>query len=184
MELRTVAIGGSAAGSTLPGSHAPTEFEQVYREYGAMVHRYCLARLGDANAAEDAAAQTFEAAFRAYERVRPRRETVYFWLLKIARNAVIDEIRRQSRLRRLTDRLWHTQAPNPDPETTVVIRSELLALLQASRRLSKRDRELVALRCAADLSYREIGELVGLSENSATVATRRAFARLRVAMEG
>jgi RNA polymerase sigma factor (sigma-70 family) len=42
-----------------------------------------------------------------------------------------------------------------------------------------RERELIGLRVAADLSYREVGELMGMSEPAAKVATHRALRRLR-----
>jgi DNA-directed RNA polymerase specialized sigma24 family protein len=45
--------------------------------------------------------------------------------------------------------------------------------------MRRRDRELIGLRVAADLSYRVVGELLGMSEPAAKVATHRALGRLR-----
>jgi hypothetical protein len=45
--------------------------------------------------------------------------------------------------------------------------------------MSPRDRVLVGLRVAGDLSYAEIGAVIGASEHAAMTATRRAVQRLR-----
>ena len=64
-------------------------------------------------------------------------------------------------------------------ESQVVLRDELRQAIDAIGRLSSRDRVLVGLRLASELPYAEIGQVLGMSEHAATVATRRAVARLR-----
>jgi DNA-directed RNA polymerase specialized sigma24 family protein len=64
-------------------------------------------------------------------------------------------------------------------EGQALLREELRHTLGVMRRLSARDRVLVGLRLAADLPYAEIGSVLGISEHTATVATRRAIQRLR-----
>jgi DNA-directed RNA polymerase specialized sigma24 family protein len=59
-----------------------------------------------------------------------------------------------------------------------VVNSELTAVLSGMRKLSARDRELIALRAWAELSYFEVGRQLAIGENTATVATKRAIARL------
>jgi RNA polymerase sigma factor (sigma-70 family) len=56
-------------------------------------------------------------------------------------------------------------------------------LLAAVRRLPKRPRTVIALRFGAQLSYREVGAQIGLSEAAALMATRRALARLRLLLQ-
>jgi DNA-directed RNA polymerase specialized sigma24 family protein len=50
-------------------------------------------------------------------------------------------------------------------------------------KLKERDRRLISLRVGGELSYREIGNLVGLSEQAATHATYRALERFRRLVE-
>ena len=49
--------------------------------------------------------------------------------------------------------------------------------------LGERDRELIALRYGADLTARQIGELVGLQTNAVEVALHRALQTLRGLLE-
>ena len=56
-------------------------------------------------------------------------------------------------------------------------------LSEALSKLSERDRELVALRYGADLTARQIGELLDLKTNAVEVALHRALSRLRHELE-
>ena len=49
--------------------------------------------------------------------------------------------------------------------------------------LDERSRDLVALRYGADLSARQIGEILGLKTNAVEVALHRTLARLRPELE-
>jgi RNA polymerase sigma-70 factor (ECF subfamily) len=164
----------------------PTPFEEVYRAHLARVYLFCLSQVRNAADAEDLAADAFASAFAAYQRSRPPADRVLPWLLAIARNAVIDHYRRAGRratLHAVLDRHAEREAP-PDVESAVLRNDDLRAVLVTMRTLRQRDRQLVGLRVAADLSYAEIGAVVGLSEHAATVATRRAVSRLRKLCEG
>ena len=80
--------------------------------------------------------------------------------------------------------------PTPDdklPERTSDDHAEevfqRLELRSAVGRLAERDRELVALRFGADLTARQIGELLDLKTNAVEVALHRALATLRSLLE-
>jgi RNA polymerase sigma-70 factor (ECF subfamily) len=163
-------------------------FEDLYRRYAPPVYRFCLSQVRDPSDAEDLAADVFAAAFVAYERTRPDVDRVLPWLLRIARNGAIDHHRRQA-TRRLTTARWfqrngpHESSP-ADVEREVTLRSELREVLDRCQRLKARDRTLIGLRVAADLSFQEVGEVLGISEHAATMATKRALRRLRELYEG
>ena len=55
-------------------------------------------------------------------------------------------------------------------------------LQRAVRALEPRDRELIGLRYGADLTARQIGDLLEMRTNTVEVALLRALARLRVLM--
>ena len=154
-------------------------FESVYLRYGRLVHRYCLSRLLDRGLAEEVAAQSMAQAFAAYDRTRPASESTKSWLLRIAGNCVNHHLRRQRRDRLLLAALVRRLHAPADPEHEAVAKSELTAVLGAMRKLSARDRELIALRAGAQLSYVEIGRELNIGENAATVAARLAVALLR-----
>lgn len=138
-------------------------------------------------AAEEVAAQALAQAFAAFGRYASSPEAhedhIRLWLMRIARNACMDFLRERSRAHRLFAKLVLNHQPSPDPEAAVVTHMEVARLLATLQTLEPRDRDLIALRCGAQMSYREIAVILGLSENTATVASRRAIRRLRERLE-
>ena len=59
-----------------------------------------------------------------------------------------------------------------------------LTVAAAVEGLDERSRDLIALRYGADLSARQIGEILGLKTNAVEVALHRTLARLRPKLEG
>jgi RNA polymerase sigma factor (sigma-70 family) len=92
----------------------------------------------------------------------------------IARRAVDDVVGR--RLPLLTDEPPEQAARERDIE----LRLDLARLVA---RLDERDRELIALRYGADLTARQIAELLELRTNAVEVALHRALGRLRHELE-
>jgi RNA polymerase sigma-70 factor, ECF subfamily len=133
------------------------------------VYAYCAYRLGDGADAEDATSDTFERALRYRSSFDSRRGTPAAWLIGIARRAVDDLLSR-----RLTtlEELPEQEALDRDPTLR-------LDLAQAVAQLDDRDRELVALRYGADMTARQIAQLLGLRTNAVEVALHRALNRLR-----
>jgi RNA polymerase sigma-70 factor (ECF subfamily) len=175
-----LALGRKDEGRERRARVAVTPFAQVYEANAAAVYRYCLAQLGDACAAEDAAADAFGQAYAAWATFEDEDpDGARRWIFRIARNASIDQHRRRRRRSLLLGRLGGVAAV--DVETVAALREELRGVLSAVGALGRRDRELVALRVAAGLSYAEVGELVGISEQAARTATHRALQRVRAA---
>ncbi len=161
---------------------SPVPFEAIYQQHSDGIYRYCLARLADPAAAEDAAANTFMKACSAYSRVEPNSDGVRLWLFRIATNVVKDHYRRQSRRRRLFAALVGSVRPEQDPEAQAMLSVELQGILDALADLPSRERHLVGLRAGAGLRFSEIAALMNMNENSARVATQRALQRLRTAV--
>ena len=162
---------------------APPPFDDVYTSHAANVYRFCLSQLGDADTAADVTQDAFIKAFSAYERVSPDPETTRTWLISIARNCCVDYRRQNGRWQRLLRRLERFRESPLDVEVLAHHHSELERATAALVRLRARERELIGLRVAADLSFREVAALLGISEEAAKVATRRALRKLRSKLE-
>lgn len=140
------------------------------------VYAYVAYRIGDGPEAEDVTSDAFERALRYRDSFDPRRGDAVSWLVGIARRCVADAVR--SRLQ-TTAAIPDVAAPG-DLEGDTVRRVELA---RAVATLDERGRELVALRYGADLTARQIGELLGLRTNAVEVALSRALQRLRARLE-
>jgi RNA polymerase sigma factor (sigma-70 family) len=148
-----------------PKHHLPA-FERVIDEHGRAVLRFCAAQAGRQRA-EDVFQETMLAALRAYDELRDP-SAIRPWLFAIAARKAVDAHRRSAR------------EPEPvadlDPPAAageVAVRDE--GLWRSVRALPDKQRSAVALRFVADLSHREIAEVMGISEDA---ARRNVFAGL------
>jgi RNA polymerase sigma-70 factor, ECF subfamily len=139
------------------------------------VYGYVAYRIGDGPDAEDVTSETFERALRYRSSFDPRRGEPAAWLIGIARRCIADG---GPRAETPTDDL--PELPDDGHEEAVVWRFELR---EAVSSLDDRKRELVALRYGADLSAKQIGELLDMTTNAVEVALHRALRRLRFALE-
>ncbi len=141
------------------------------------VYAYAAYRLGDGAEAEDVTSATIERALRYRGSYDSGKGDPAAWLVGIARRTIDERYRRQA--------LAETVATAPErgddsfEDRTV----ERLALAAAVGRLNPRERELVALRYGADLTARQIADLLGQRTNAVEVALHRALARLRGMVE-
>ncbi|HEY2705159.1 MAG TPA: sigma-70 family RNA polymerase sigma factor [Candidatus Dormibacteraeota bacterium] len=178
-----ISIAACATATSRVTAASPLLFDDVYRLHAGSVHRFCVSQVGDPALAEDLTHETFTRALAAYERVHPDPATVRSWLLAIARNLSTDHHRHRGRWRRLLHGLEAVAAARSDVETVAQQRADLARATAALATLGRRDRQLIGLRVAADLSYREIAEVMGTSEQVVKVATFRALTRLRARLE-
>ncbi len=140
------------------------------------VYAYVAYRIGDGADAEDVTSETFERALRYRDSFDSKRGEPAAWLIGIARRCIADGGMRGETP---TDDL--PELPDDGHEDAVVWRFELRAAVAL---LDDRERELVALRYGADLSAKQIGELLEMKTNAVEVALHRALRRLRFALEG
>lgn len=135
----------------------------VERHQGPVV-RFATRLLGDREAAQDVAQETFLAVAR-----RPKRllglSSTQNWLLRTARNIGVDHLRRLERQRRHAQRAGERAPPGPaDGPLERLERREVRERVRGEiARLAPRQRELLLLRIQEGKSYREIAEITGLS---------------------
>ena len=165
--------GPLATGSCAPGALPP--FELAVATHGEAVFRVCRAVLGDADA-EDACAETFIAALRAYPSLRPDSD-IRAWLVTIAHHKAVDSYR--AARRRATP---VGEVPEPGRRGAGGDLGDGLSdavLLEALSSLSFHQRAAVAYRYLADLSYADVARLLDTSEAAARRAASSAIAALR-----
>lgn len=160
-------------------NHGRSDFARVYDEHVWVVYGFLAYRLGDRDVAEDLTQTTFERALRAWSRFDPNRGSERTWLVAIARNTLIDHLRRAARAPvGPLDEQSLSEASLADED-----RSESPELTDALAQLPERERELLALRYGGDLSSPEIAKLVGLSLANVQQINSRALRKLRVLLE-
>jgi RNA polymerase sigma-70 factor, ECF subfamily len=159
------------------------ELRRLYREHVGAVYAF-FAYSVNRTVAEDLTSGTFERVIKAWRSYDARKASERTWILAIARNLLTDHYRRQS----------HRDAVSTDEHPELVdvladvdggiervLTDDALRALLAP--LGPREREVLALRYAAELPATEVAELTGLSSANVHQVASRALRRLRAELE-
>jgi len=153
-------------------------FERLYSEHAASLYGFLAYRTGDRALAEDLLADTFERAWTSRRRFDLRRGSRKTWLYAIALNRLRDHARRQI----VEDRALHAVADlqngNGSSNGTIEHVELRQLLLTAMGALEDPEREALSLRYGADLSLREIAEILGVPRSTVEGRVYRGLKRL------
>lgn len=144
-------------------------FSKLVEKYQRPVFSVCYRMLGTPTAAEDAAQEAFIRAYQALDRYDPKRSFAT-WLLSIASNYSIDQLRKKKVTILSMDSDKHAWLAPPDPGPSpekVALEKEKSALVQSIlAELNETDRAAVILQYWHDYSYDEIAETLDLSSSA------------------
>ena len=135
------------------------------------VYAYVAYRIGDGPEAEDVTGEALERALRYRDSFDEAKGEAAAWVIGIARRVLA------SRAVKEAPAIFDRAAGSSDDLEERALRR--MSVQASVARLPERDRELVALRYGADLSAREIGDLLEMKTNAVEVALHRAVGRLR-----
>src|SRR4051794_21280337 len=157
-------------------------FEQLYSRYQRRISAYVFGMVKDHGRAEDITQEVFISALR---RMRETHRPIAFkpWVYEIAKNACIDQFRRSRRAEEVSFDAGEGDhgrlvASEPSPDAAVDAKQQLDHLCGAFGGLSDSHHEILVLREFEGLSYREIGDRMGLSRPGVESTLFRARRRL------
>ncbi|MFI6391757.1 RNA polymerase sigma factor [Nonomuraea sp. NPDC050547] len=139
--------------------------EELYREHWPLVCGFLLRRTRDPHLAEDLAQETFVKATRAM--LGWRGENPAAWLLAIARNVLLDHVRR---------RRVELALPDPDELGVPSMGVDALEVRDALDRLPPQHRRLLELVYLEGFSMVEVAAMTGKKHNTIKTALWRARA--------
>jgi len=160
-------------------------WEEIVRQYSRRIYNLAYRFTGNRAAAEDLTQEVFLRLYRTLEQYDPREGDLSNWLMRVARNLIIDDYRRRMRTptengEDLAEHEYHLRADERGDPQTLVERRELSAVIHAAlAKLSPELRACVILRDLEGLSYQEIAELLRIPEG--TVKSRINRGRLELA---
>jgi RNA polymerase sigma factor (sigma-70 family) len=155
-------------------------FSELCERYHAPLLGYCRSILLNDDDAHDATQAALENALRALPRKDPGRP-LRPWLYRIAHNESINVVRRRSSHAELTE-LDEPSVPGPEVDSEHRVR--LAQLVDDLRGLPERQRGALVMRELSGLSYDEIAEALGVSNEAARRAVFDAREALHEAVDG
>lgn len=103
------------------------------------------------------------------------------YLFRIAHNRAMAYLVSRRMMHTATDEAWSLPDPRPDPERQLGAEEQRQTLLEAVRRLPLPYRDVITL-VLEGLSYREIADVLGVSEANVGARLNRGRAALRAAL--
>lgn len=152
-------------------------FGELYDAYIGKIYDFIYYKTLHKQTAEDLTSTTFTKALAAVPSFSGNKGTFQAWLYQIARNTVIDHYRTQKHDANIED-AW-TLPAGTSLETDIANRELLEQVQKALSAFSDEQRTIVILRVWQGLSYKEISEIVGKSENNCKVIFSRTIGKIR-----
>jgi len=145
--------------------------DELYRQNSQIVYHFLYSLCKDASLAEDLTQETFLRALESLERYDGSCK-VSTWLCQIAKHLLYQYWAKQKRECKveLSDQL----IAGENTETQAMNKVELEQVWDELQKLSESMRQVVTLRVLSDFSFKEIGAMLGKSENWARVTFYRA----------
>ena len=154
-------------------------FEFLVRTYETSVYRLALRMCGNAHDAEEVAQEAFVAAWKGMPSFRGESK-FSSWLYQLTSNAAIDFLRREKRHRAATPLDDEVDLAAPGTPQQAAEEAELQQTLQqALDALTPEHRQIFLLRQMRQMSYEEIGRLLGLESGTVKSRLSRAKKQLR-----
>ncbi len=160
-------------------------WEEIVQTYSRRVYNLAYRFTSRADTAEDLTQDVFVRVYRSLDQYNPKQGDLQNWLMRLARNLIIDDYRKRQRAPQdeiaddLEDHKYHLRSAESSVQREME-RRELGAQVQAGiDKLSTDLRTCVILRDIEELSYQEIVDLLKIPEG--TVKSRINRGRIELA---
>lgn len=166
-----------------------TAFETLVRRHKSKVFTSIYVIVKDRYLAEDLFQETFIKALRLLQEGKYNEDGKFLpWIVRVARNMAIDHIRKNKRHPHIV-----TESGSPifssmkfaetDAESIKIGEEDSAMVRRLIAKLPEEQRDVLVMRHFADMSFKEIAELTGVSINTALGRMRYALINLRKLLE-
>ena len=159
------------------------EFEQIYSTYFKAVYLYVLQLTGDVHTAEEITSETFFKAINTVDRFRGDCD-MRVWLCQIAKNGYLTYLKKHKHTDQIEDGIFQTVPDHAGtPEEQFLRQDDIKLIREILHEIAEPYKEVFMWRVFAELSFKQIGQIFGRSENWACVTYHRARLKIKERME-
>ncbi|MCT4560407.1 MAG: sigma-70 family RNA polymerase sigma factor [Crocinitomicaceae bacterium] len=156
----------------------PESFGPLYKKYHEQIFRYIYQRMDDEEMAFDVTSQVFIKALKNLPKYEYRGVPLASWLYRIAKSELYQAFRDRKAIRTVNvDDIHLSEMIEEMDEDEREERKR--KLYNSLKKLKETDLQLIEMRYFEKRSFREIGEILELTENNAKVKCFRALEKLK-----
>jgi len=146
--------------------------EKIYMQHAKLVYGFLLSKCNDIHVAEELTQETFLQAIKSFDSYNGSCK-ISVWLCQIAKHLLYQHWSKHKETISLSNVDWEIPN-NVDLEKLVISRMELEDVRKEISNLPENMRKVLFFRVSQNMSFKEIGEIMGKSENWARVTFFRA----------
>jgi len=156
----------------------PERFGPLYTKYHEQIFRYVYQRMDDQELAFDVTSQVFIKALSNLHKYEYRGVPFSSWLYRIAKRELYQAFRDRKARKTVNVENMHIfeMIEEFDDDDSVEKKKKLLACLAT---MNEKDMQMLELRYFEKRSFKEIGEILEITENNAKVRSFRALEKLK-----
>ena len=154
------------------------DIETIYKEYFQTVYKYLICLTHNEDIAEELTQETFYKAIRKINTFKNNCK-ISIWLCQIAKNLWYDELKKNKKIKDISEDEYFSIQIMTDFEDKIISEENRKILYQRIRNLNEQTRKVIYLRIIGDLSFKEIGSILGKTENWARTIFYRGKEKLR-----
>lgn len=133
--------------------------EEIYEMYSRKVFLFLLSKTNNEHLAEELTQETFFQAVQCIDRFQGN-SSILTWLCGIAKNVWMKYLRKHQEILSMEDGI-----PEIEDKEDINVQWEQKEILQLIHDMKEPIREVMYLRLISNLSFAEIGEIIGKTEN-------------------
>ena len=153
--------------------------EEIYKEYSTSVYKYLFCLTQNKDISEDLTQETFALAVKDIKKFRGDCK-LSVWLCQIAKHLLYKELKKKNSSVNVSfEEINEDVLYDETLEETICAKEEKLKLFKDMQKLDEKSREVMYLRMIGNLSYEEIGEILGKTSNWSRVTFYRAKQKMR-----
>lgn len=152
--------------------------EQIYKEYFETVKRYIFCLTHDNDISEEITQETF---YRAVKKINTFKGEckISVWLCQIAKNIWYNELKKNKKREEIIKENFTFKNIENQLENTIISKENKLEIYKKIQKLDEKTRNVMYLRITGELSFKEIGIILGKTENWARVTFYRGKEKIK-----
>lgn len=155
-----------------------SDFRKIYNNVMQLLFRISFRIVNEEEAAEDLVHDSL-IKMREKKLVFPSMDDAKFWLIRVVKNASLNYAKRKTRERKAYERALHEDTRKIESGETELLKAEAIKKTKAALdKLPENLRMVLILREYAELNYKEIGRVLGITEGNVKVRVFRAREQL------
>lgn len=162
----------------------PKAFGVIYDKYYLRIFRFIFQRVASEDTAAEITSMVFAKALQSLHKYQFKGLPFGAWLFRVAQNELNQSYRKKKAQKVVNIKSEHLEGlfsdeQDEDQEDREQAQYQKEQLLEALRELKPEELELIEMRFFEQRAFREIGEILDITENNAKVKTFRVVKKLR-----